>query len=314
MCAQYPSRFSNLSNTPLRLLALIVALNLPMFSDAAEIFQCLNNKGKKIFTDDRRHCVDPAQNQASQADAITTVELKPQNLHSQYGQTVSEEYHNYAFRSYRPIDGYTLTIIAEDKLAQESPELLAKAAKKLEHAVQSAIALYPRHIQGEFKGIKYYIFSGAEASTGGRRGGFWYFRRGNSVSERFDDSIVTRSAKEYLGYSEKAAIQVAVHELAHAFYYYHYRDMYGANKQAFDNANSVNLYRNLTSWNGRLIKKAYALTNEREYFAELAKTYLYMNHHQPNDREALRIYDPTGFAMIENALMLPRWQPGERTP
>ena len=45
--------------------------------------------------------------------------------------------------------------------------------------------------------------------------------------------------------------------------------------------------------------KAYAATNQEEYFAELTEAYFGQNDWFPHNREELRNYDPRGYKMIE---------------
>lgn len=279
-------------------LLLLCALTLGFASATAEsVIRCQDEQGRWIYTDDRRRC--PEESPQSQPEIYP---IKLQNLHSRYGRVVSEEYHNYAFRSYAPVSHATLNIVAEKKLTEESPEKLQRAIDQLEKAVAKALSALPSAIRGEFRQVRYFFFTGDESRTGGRMGGQWYFRKGNSTSERFDDSIVIRSVDDYLTlYDETQAAQTALHELSHAYYYYHRKHIYWNLKAAFDNARAQKLYRNVKMKNGFEIPQAYALTNPREYFAELAKIYHLNNYHYPFNREELKEYDPQGYQMIEKA-------------
>ena len=51
------------------------------------------------------------------------------------------------------------------------------------------------------------------------------------------------------------------------------------------------------------MKKAYALTNDREYFAELSKIYHLSNNHYPFSVADLKDYDPQGYKAIEDAFL-----------
>ena len=44
---------------------------------------------------------------------------------------------------------------------------------------------------------------------------------------------------------------------------------------------------------------AYALTDHKEYFAELSEAYWGRNDYFPYTRQELKTYDPTGFAVLE---------------
>jgi len=260
---------------------------------ANQILQCADKNGRKIFTDDPRICA-----RTGEPDSAAAVELASLNVHSQYGETISEEYRTYSFLTYSPVPGYSIRIMAEDALMEEAPEVLKKASKKLEGTMAEAVRLYPQKIRGEFAQITYFLFVGKEASSGGRRGGQWYFRQGNTVSQRFDDSIVVRSAARYVKTSHTSAVATGVHELAHAYYHYH-RSMFARKTwAAYQNAKHAGLYRNIKSKTGYPIAKAYALKNEREYFAELSKTYLYRSSTFPFTRQELELYDPMGYQLM----------------
>lgn len=279
---------------------LLLVLQAATPSSATEIFKCFDSKGKLLFTDNRRLCAETGQAPAASVDA------KLRNVHSQYGETVSEEYYNYAFRAYEAVPGRSLRIIAEKKLIDTQPEMLGKAIVKLEKAVATAMAAFPAAVRPEFEGVRYYLFSGEEAHTGGRKGGQWYFRKNNGTSPRFDDSIVVRSAQDYLyNYSDEQAALTAIHELSHAFYYYHRPRLYNTVKEAYDNANTKKLYLNVARKRGKPIGVAYAMTNQREYFAEMSKTYFIGNYHYPFTKLELHKHDVEGFRMVQKAFLFP---------
>ena len=268
----------------------------------AEVFRCFNSSGQAIFTDNKRKC--SSYENSNNRDDVEKIEVKNHNIHSQFGSLVSEEYYNYAFREYLPIEGYSIPIIAEKKLLDTAPKTLSKAAAKLSSNIDKACKIFTTSICIQFNEIKYFIFTGNESRTGGRHGGQWYFRKGNSTSPKFDHSIVIRSARDYLMYSDDAALMTAIHELSHAYYHLHYRRLYKANMNAYQNALKKNLYTHVKNNRGGITAKAYALKNEREYFAELAKIYWLHNHYFPFTREELRSYDPEGYLMVSRAFIL----------
>lgn len=265
----------------------------------AEIYTCLNESGQTVFTDNIHACKKSPESPAS---TVRTIKLKAPNLHSKYGQHLSEEYYNYSFRAYESIAGHKIPIIAEKHLIDHDSEILELAAKKLEQTVIKALSLFPAGLREEFDEVRYFIFDGKESRTGGRKGGFWYFPSNNNTSVFFNNSIVIRSAKDYLNYPESGVVQALVHELSHAYFYYHYENIApGANK-AFLNIQQQGLYSNVKTRSGRVIKKAYALTNYSEYFAELTKTVLAGNHHYPYNGADLNQYDPLGYLTVKSAL------------
>lgn len=282
---------------PARILLVGTLLFEPSAVAGASVIRCQDEHGRWIFTDDERLCPDESPESEPKAYSI-----KIQNLHSRYGSLVSEEYYNYAFRAYVPVAGPSLKIIAETALTKESPEQLQRAIAKLEKAVTKALSVLPLSIRSEFEQVRYFFFTGDESRTGGRLGGQWYFRTGNNTSKRFDNSIVIRSVDDYLNlYTDEQASQTALHELSHAYYYYHRKQIYQNLRAAYEHARAQKLYRNVKMKNGVAIPEAYALTDYREYFAELAKIYHLDNYYYPFNREDLERYDPVGYQMIEKA-------------
>lgn len=97
---------------------------------------------------------------------------------------------------------------------------------------------------------------------------------------------------------------MVLHELSHA---YHHRVLNYKNTtitNAFNNAVSKNLYKNISLHAGNEVyndqSEAYALNDEFEYFAELSEAYFGLNDYFPFDYDDLRSYDQVGF----NAMML----------
>ncbi len=90
---------------------------------------------------------------------------------------------------------------------------------------------------------------------------------------------------------------VILHELAHAFNYLQ-RRFDNKIKTAYDVILRAGLYANVrrgfdTHHHG------YALTNYKEYFAEITTMYFGHNSYYPFDRFDLRHYDPIGYKLVE---------------
>jgi hypothetical protein len=93
---------------------------------------------------------------------------------------------------------------------------------------------------------------------------------------------------------------MTLHELAHALH-----DMLGYDRadliKAFESAKEAGLYGavgHVLEEQG-VVRPAYALTNVREYFAELSEAYFGRNDFFPFTRAELEAYDPAGFAVVQ---------------
>ena len=92
---------------------------------------------------------------------------------------------------------------------------------------------------------------------------------------------------------------MVLHELAHS---YHFRvvgespDIVAAYKNAVDS----HIYDSVPFVTGGR-RKAYALTNEYEYFAECSEAYFGRNDFYPFVRTEFKTFDPQGYAAIEKA-------------
>ncbi len=97
---------------------------------------------------------------------------------------------------------------------------------------------------------------------------------------------------------------VILHELAH---FYHHAVLGDGNAlvlSAYRHAREVHLYESVRHYDGRMLR-AYALENEREYFAELTEAYFGRNDFYPFTRAELREYDPVGFTMMQDVWEAP---------
>ncbi len=284
----------------------LVIPSLQHISVSAEIFRCVNSGGKIQFTDNPAlHCeqdTSPSEI-GGKTTQVEEIEVEIQNLHSQFGTHVSEDYYTYSQKKYTSLPGFNLSLFVEKALLDDNPELTQKAAQKLANSLKKAKSFYPSFITAQFSDINYFIFRGENSSSGGRKGGQWYFRRGNRISKRFDHSIVIRSAQDYVNRKETLSVATAIHELAHAYYYLHRKQLLQPTRNAYHNALTQKLYQNVKTPKGNNIKKAYAMTNEREYFAEMAVLYFYTKYHQPFNKKGLKSYDPTGYQLMQQSFI-----------
>lgn len=278
----------------------LLTFNLFSAVDAATMYQCKDANGKPFFTDKKRLCVGLNEKD----EEVNEVELSPQNLHSQYGSHVSEEYYNYAYRDITRMPGYAIDVYVETRLIEEQPALVKPAIRKMEKAIVAARKVFPGIVRPHHNTLKYFIFTGDESRTGGRKGGFWYMSDRTKAGEKFHHSIVARSAADLVGITDERAFSVAVHEMAHAYHYKNWKRLGRKSKNAYDQAKQKKLYLNVPAKYKKRdysLKKAYAMTNHVEYFAELSSAYFSSLYYHPFNHRGLKTYDPVGYQMIQQA-------------
>lgn len=96
-----------------------------------------------------------------------------------------------------------------------------------------------------------------------------------------------------------------LHELAHA---HHFRVLgfdHPAIREAFERARAGGLYEAVVRHNGsgrpRTRERAYAMTDDREYFAETTEAFFSRNDYFPFTRKDLRAHDPHMVRVLETA-------------
>lgn len=111
-------------------------------------------------------------------------------------------------------------------------------------------------------------------------------------------SIELQNIDNFIDWSDKQPMMV-LHELAHA---YHHR-VHGFNHagitEAYQKAKASGRYDKVNHISGQQ-KRAYAMNNEKEYFAELTEAYFGKNDFYPFTREELKKHDPVGYQVVES--------------
>jgi hypothetical protein len=95
-----------------------------------------------------------------------------------------------------------------------------------------------------------------------------------------------------------------MHELAHFYHFTVLGEGYAPILNAYHHARDAHLYESVEHYDGKMMP-AYALENEKEYFAELTEAYFGRNDFFPFTRGDLRSYDPTGFALMQEVWEAP---------
>jgi dipeptidyl-peptidase-4 len=101
---------------------------------------------------------------------------------------------------------------------------------------------------------------------------------------------------------------VMLHELTHG---YHDRELGFDQPEiiaAYKRARDSGSYDMVKRFNGKstVMDKAYAMANEKEYFAEITEAYFGRNDFFPFNRKELKTHDPQGYEAVEKVWGLTR--------
>lgn len=214
---------------------------------------------------------------------------------------------NYCFpvRSYEKMNLNGWKVYVEQPLIEVDPQLATQALARLEHKLNDAMDVLPVAAHKDFRRLDFYLMAGPQSVNGGRNSGLAYFRQNapdyqKELDTRWRNCVVIYSAKNYVDLSELWSIKALVHELSHAHHLLHYPE----NKpdelyDSWENAMRRGLYHNVQDDQGHNLEKAWACTNQLEYFAELSCMYFVGCNYYPFNRQQLKSYDPDGYAVIE---------------
>ncbi len=112
------------------------------------------------------------------------------------------------------------------------------------------------------------------------------------------NGVEISDARKFVQWSGLDQPCMLLHELAHAYHFRVLGENHAGVRAAYKQAMERKLYDEVLHANGSK-QRAYAATNEKEYFAELTEAYFGKNDFFPFTRAELRKHDPVGFALME---------------
>ena len=127
----------------------------------------------------------------------------------------------------------------------------------------------------------------------------------NGYNPEKTGSVELSHSRHFVSWSHSGQPCMVLHEMAHAYHHI----VLGLKDErvtaAFKNAVDQKLYDPVKHVNGRE-KKAYALTNKKEYFSELTEAYFGKNDFFPFIISELKEYDPVGYQMMVDCWGVPK--------
>lgn len=156
----------------------------------------------------------------------------------------------------------------------------------------------PAQAQDSLRKVSIYVSSGTYRAFGAQHhpSAQWLQEHGYPVE--FAGNIEICNWKEFTNLVKSQPYGL-LHEMAHAYHFQH-PELDAAILRAYENAKAAGLYRQVTRDHGSALQEAYAISNHREYFAELSEAYFGENDFFPYNRAELKQYDARGYAMLES--------------
>lgn len=115
--------------------------------------------------------------------------------------------------------------------------------------------------------------------------------------------------RTYLQWSRTNKVSGIVHEMSHAFHLLHLGEKNERILAAYQQAKERKLYDTVSFVQDGSIqagtRQAYAITNDKEYFAEISEAYWGRNDFFPFTRDQLKSHDPVGFELVKDVWLKP---------
>ncbi|MDF1808363.1 MAG: hypothetical protein P1U42_01570 [Phycisphaerales bacterium] len=201
--------------------------------------------------------------------------------------------------SYSTILMHGFTVLVS-KAAMEHPETTEPALELLNDELEEVIKLTPDHTHKNLRLVRIWIehFNPGFPCACYHPGAQWLSENGYNTDKT--GGIEITNAEHFVEWTQRDQPLMVLHELAHA---YHDQVLGFDNLQietCFKNAQSSGLYESVNHVSGKK-KRHYAMSNSREYFAELTESYFGQNDFEPFTRDELSLFDPQGLNMIQES-------------
>jgi hypothetical protein len=201
----------------------------------------------------------------------------------------------------RDVLGWNLHV--SKALLADEPAATAKAIDLLEKQLAEIVRVVPAKAVGELKKVPLWFspeYPGVGPKAEFHPDGGWL--KDNGRNPAMAEAVEFTNIRIFPQECQRMP-NFALHELAHA---YHFRVLGfddQAIRDAYERAKAAALYdkveRQRTDGRPNPMERAYAMTNDKEYFAETTEAFFSRNDFFPFTREELRAHDPRMFAVLE---------------
>lgn len=197
--------------------------------------------------------------------------------------------------------GFTVRVSAA---AMKHPETTEPALALLEDELAEVIELTPEHTHEQLRKVRIWVEHNAPEHPCAcyHPGRQWLIENGFNPDK--EKGIEIANPKNFVEWTNRDQPLMVLHELAHAYHDLVLGYDHALIASCFEQARKSGKYDEVMHVSGNP-RRHYALSNDREYFAELTESYFGKNDFEPFTRNELRVFDPAGLEMIEALWLRP---------
>ncbi|WDE97345.1 hypothetical protein PQO03_05190 [Lentisphaera profundi] len=171
---------------------------------------------------------------------------------------------------------------------------IKKAFEQLKIDLAQIEKLVPKKHLGKLKKVKIWISFNSQPGAAYHPSERWL--RENGRYPKMAKAIEIQNAQNYIDWLQYQPM-IILHELSHAYHHQVLSYNHKGILSAYNNAKNTGIYDSVNYISGGK-KRAYAMNNEKEYFAELTEAYFGKNDFFPFIKSELKKHDPKGYALI----------------
>lgn len=193
------------------------------------------------------------------------------------------------------IAGFTV-LMNRRVLAQ--PDLTSAVRAELGRQLLAVSRVLPSTRLADIQSVKVWVELDAKSNGAAEFHPSERWLRGHGYNPDKVGGVEVSNARNFLRWSQTDQPCMLLHELAHAYHFRVLGEGHAGIARAFKQAVDQRRYAEVEHVSGKK-RRAYALTNEKEYFAELTEAYFGKNDFYPFVRSELQSHDPIGYKLLQ---------------
>jgi hypothetical protein len=221
-----------------------------------------------------------------------------------YGQVQAKQYTETSDYMKKSLHGFTILI---------NPEVLKhkKASNEMEKELDSQLAkivdAVPSRRLSALRKVRIWVEWQAKRGGAAEYHPSAGWLKDNGYNPDKAGSLELSNTRNFISWSRSTQPWIVLHELSHAYHHQVLGDDYKRIETAYKKAINQKLYKSVSYINGGK-QRAYAMTNAKEYFAELSESYFGKNDFYPFTYAELEEHDPVGYDLMYHVWGKPKNQ------